>query len=207
MVAVRPPEDTAEDFFFFGVFCFKNLISRTPGYIPDMVEVQYEQDIQLALSTLGAGTALKAATKIDSARLNGFRIAKVNIAATLRNKTASEGPIVWGLQCNMSAAEIKAALEADPQDSTADDDKGDGQWLKILGFVGVTATDAPLTSDAGPGATAVSLAARMMEVKVNWSVIEGKDFSLFAFNIGSGALTTGTIIDAIMEIFGVWLRD
>ncbi len=172
-----------------------------------MVEIQYEQDIQFALSTLGAATALKAATKVDASRLNGFRIAKVNVAATLRNKTASEGPILWGLQCNMSAADIKAAIESDPQSSTADNDRGDGTWLKILGLIGFPTTDAPLTGGVGPGATAVSLVAHMMEVKVNWSVIEGQDFSVFAFNMGSGALTTGTIIDAVLEIFGVWLRD
>ncbi len=167
-----------------------------------MVVITYEHDLSFALGALAANTALKGATKIDSSRLNGFRVAKVRLAATIRGKTTDEGPILWGLSANMSAAEIKAAIEADPQDSTADNSKGEGAWLTFLGQITHGSVEGPLTGGIGP-----DVSAPVMDVKVNWSVLEGKDFSLFAYNMDSGALTTGATIAAVLEIFGVWLRD
>lgn len=169
-----------------------------------MVVIQYENDFVLAIGALAANDAVNGQTKIDSTRLNGFRIAKVKIVATLRGKTASEGPLLWGLCCNMNAAELEAAIEADPQSSVADNDKGEGQWLSILGMIPFGMTAGPLTSTGGAIAGA---AAHMDDHKVNWSVIEGKTFDLFVYNMEGSAVTTGGIIEAAMEIFGVWLRD
>ncbi len=170
-----------------------------------MVIVQYDQDLSLSLGTLGAVDAIaQASAKIDAGRENGFRIAKLNIMGTLTGKTATEGPIAWGIACNMNAAEIELAIESDPQDSAENDDRGVGTWLKPLGMITLEQTAGPLTG-GGSGGTQGGVAT-MIEVKVNWSVLEGHDFTVWAYNQGS-ALTTGAILTFFVEYFGVWLRD
>ncbi len=170
-----------------------------------MVEISYEEDGLLTLSTLGALAAISQATKIDASRGNGFRVSKVNIAAQVEGKTAAEGPLIWGLSANMTAAQVKAAIEADPQNRTADNVRGAGQWLKFLGVIGLNQTEGALTGPAGGIPSSASM--QFMEVPVNWSVIEGQNFQLFVYNTFGSALTTGTLIRFYMEIFGVWLRD
>lgn len=164
-----------------------------------MVIINYEEDGSLALGTLESLNAISGATKIDATRLQGYRIAKVDLSMTVKAKTAAEGPICFGIACNMSAAEVEKAIEADPQSSTDDNERGEGGWLKMLGII-------PVSAIAGPITGTISGAAQMITVMVNWSVIEGKEFTVWAYNMGA-QLTTGTIISWIMEIFGVWLRD
>ncbi len=170
-----------------------------------MVVILYDQDLSLGLGTLAAVDAIAQAGKIDASRLNGFRIAMLRIVATVTGKTTAEGPLIWGIACNMDAAEIEAALEADPQSSADDDERGVGQWLKILGMIPLETTFGALTGGPG-GPSAGSAVATPMDVKVNWSVLEGKEFVIWAYNQGA-ALTSGTIITCAIEYFGVWLRD
>ncbi len=166
-----------------------------------MVEIQYESGLNvLGLGTLAAKDAVNVDTNIDASRLQGFRVASINIAAVVSGKTASEGPIMWGLSCNMTAAEVESSIEADPQDSTVETDHGKGQWLKIMGLIPLASTSGSLTGDG-------SNVAKPDHLKINWSVIEGKNMSVWAYNLDSSPLTTGTLITYVMEIFGVWLRD
>ncbi len=165
-----------------------------------MVEIIYENDFVLALGALAGNDAVAGVTKVKAANLQGFRVAKVRIAAQLDQKTTAEGPLVWGLAANMSAAQIEAAIEITRTSSTGTTQKGPGAWLKILGLI-------PFAMTAGPITGSNNLSAEMMEVLVNWSTIEGQDFSLFVYNQGAGAITTGAFILAVMEIYGVWLRD
>ncbi len=168
-----------------------------------MVIIQYDHDNSFPLSTLGANTAILGATKIDSTRLNGFRIAKVRITAAITGKTTAEGPIAWGLCCNLTAARLKAIIEADPQASTEDDEHGSGEWLMHMGMMTLATTAGPLTGGLG----GPNVAAQHEEHKINWSVIAGKSFDLWAYNMSGSPLTTGAIIQSFQEIFGVWLRD
>ncbi len=103
----------------------------------------------------------------------------------------------------MNAAEIESAIESDPQDSAENDDRGSGTWLKPLGIIPLNMTGGPIT---GVGGTESAAAALFLEVMVNWSVMEGHDFTVWAYNMG-GALTTGAILTFFVEYFGVWLRD
>ncbi len=167
-----------------------------------MVEIGYDEDFVLPLGTLGAGVVISQQTKIDASRLNGFRVAMIRMSAMLSGKTTAEGPIAWGIACNMDAAEIEAAIEADPQDRTKSDAKGEGQWLKHLGLIGLGATELGLT-----GAGALVNKADPIDIKINWSVIEGENFVMWARNMDTSALTTGTLLTAFIETFGVWLRD
>ncbi len=169
-----------------------------------MVDIQYEEDLTLALSTLGAATAIAQVSRIDSSRENGFRIAKLRIAALLEGKTAAEGPLSWGISCNMSASDIGTAIKADPQAAVNQNAaRGEGTWLKMLGLIALGATNAALTGTPG-GDDKIAM---FDEYVINWSVPEGQNFQIWAFNMDTGALTTGSLITAAMEIFGVWLRD
>ncbi len=170
-----------------------------------MVEINYEEAFVFPLGTLAAKDIIALVTKIDSARLNGFRIAKIRIAAAVTAKTAAEGPLAWGIGCNIGAASIEAAIEADPQSKVADNVRGDGTWIKTLGIIPLEMTAGALTGTTGGGAS--GHAAGMDEYVVNWSVIEGQEFNVWAYNMGTGALTTGAVIHSFMEIMGVWLRD
>ncbi len=165
-----------------------------------MVVIGYEHDGVLTLGALAGNKPSVQATKIDASRLNGFRLAKLRIAASVVGKTATEGPIAWGIACNLDADQIESIIEADPQASVEDDDHGAGEWIKTLGLIPLKAVEEPLTGPSGA-------VAAMDDHKVNWSIIEGKDFTVWAYNMQSTALTTGTLIHFFCEFFGVWLRD
>ncbi len=167
-----------------------------------MVEILYDMDVELALSTLGAGSVVSQATKIDGTRGNGFRIAKVDYTGQLSNKTATEGPIVWGLACNVDNTQLAAILAGDPQNSTEDDDHGAGQWVKQMGMFSKVGTGAPAHGGGIDGSSDES-----HSIKVNWSVIEGQNFTIWARNNDTGALTTGTLLTLALTFYGVWLRD
>ncbi len=164
--------------------------------------ISYENNGALVLSTLGSLDVVNADFKIDASRGSGFRIAKTRLAATLKGKTATEGPILWGLACNLAAAELEEAIEADPQTSVDDEKRGEGTWIKMLGLIGINMTAGALTGNGGGNDGAASF----MDIVINWSVIEGQAFTLWAYNLGA-ALTTGSIIQFTAENMGVWLRD
>ncbi len=164
-----------------------------------MVIIQYDNDGILPLSTLAANDVISVDTKIDGSRLQGFRIAVLSILATITGKTATEGPLLWGVSCNMAAGSIESAIESDPQSSAADNNRGEGAWLKILGMIGLEVSEGPLTGGN-------SLMVLPLNVKVNWSVIEGQSLQVWVYNMGA-ALTTGTVFHFAIEEMGVWLRD
>ncbi len=164
-----------------------------------MVEITYDSDAVLALGTLAASAVGVQPTRVDATRTQGWRTAMLRIVATLAGKTTAEGPILWGIACNLDATQINAVLIGDPQNATEDDDHGAGQWLKILGLIDLAATEGPLT---GP-----SEIAQPIDIKVNWSTIEGEAVVVWARNNGGSPLTTGGLITFSIENFGVWLRD
>ncbi len=174
--------------------------SNTKG--DKMVEIQYTLQTTLTLGTLASADVIAASSKIDSSRLQGFRVSKVRWAGTYTGKTSGEGPIVYGMAANMTAAEIENAIEADPQASTEDDGRGDGSWLKPLGVISKNGTAGSLGPDGGSGEVC-----NFIDVKANWSVIEGKDFSFWAYNLHGSSLTTGSELQFATEFMGVWLRD
>lgn len=157
---------------------------------------QFDEDLSQGLGALAANDVIAAVTKTDGSRTQGFRLSKVRICGRFSAKTATEGPIAWGISCNGGGTDVENAIEADPQNSSDDDVRGSGLYIKPLGIIGVEETQGSL-HEGMPH----------LDVKVNWSVPEGENFSLWFYNMGSGALTTGTLIHAFIEKFGVWLRD
>ncbi len=159
--------------------------------------LQYDQRIDQAIGALASATAILLGTKIDASRENGFKIFKAKINLTYRAKTVDEGPLMWGLCCNVAdAAAIKGILEDDEQSSFGDPEIGGGEWLKILGYIprGATASD-------------LERAEEMIGTKINWVIPEGSKMNVFVFNMDDAAITTGTLLDYSINWSGVWLRD
>lgn len=162
---------------------------------------QFDEDNAITLGTLGAGLAILGTGVIDNTRLNGFRLTKSRIGVTLSGKTTAEGPIAYGVSCNVSAVELAAILQADPQSRTKDDDRGDGAFVYTMGVIGELTTAFPGATPDGP-----PVMVSIPYGKNGWSVIEGDTWALWAFNMGA-QLTTGTVIKFFAEHYGVWLRD
>ncbi len=157
------------------------------------LEIQYDEDASIVMSNASANTAVLGASKIDASRENGFRIIKSKVNFGFHSKTVDEGPVVFGMAIGMTAAQIKAALEDDPQISSAVLSKSKSMWLKPLGVVPFTAVEEE------------SAVHRLMTIPVGWSVIEGSLLSYWGY--AQGALTTGMVITIFAEHLGVWLRD
>ncbi len=160
----------------------------------------FDIDGNITLGALGGNDAILGVTKIDASKRQGFRIVKSDWFLTLTGKTTAEGPIMIGVCCNMNAAEVEAAIEADPQGRTDDETRGKGTFIKLLMVLGLLDTAFP-TPDGGR-----VFHREVKYGKNGWSIPEGKTLSLFAYNSGS-ALTSGTVVLFSAEHFGVYLRD
>ncbi len=167
--------------------------------MPDLKQ-QFDADANLTLGALGGNDVIAQNSSIDGSRAQGFRIMKSEIFMTLTGKTTAEGPIIWGVACNMDAAEIEAAMEADPQDRNADDSRGEGTFIKILDVIGLVEVTRPTTNSLNSPLFKVSYG------RNGWSIPEGQNLSFWAMNVGA-ALTSGTVLLFSAEHFGVWLRD
>ncbi len=156
---------------------------------------QFEDDFVLNLLTLAAGDVTAGTFKIDGSRGQGFRVAKSMLHVHLIGKTATEGPITFGVAFNMTAAAIEAAIEADPQASIEDNSRGEGTYIMPLGMITLADTEGRLSPRAG------------YVISPNWSIIEGQNYQFWAFNMSGGALTTGAALHVFASHFGVWLCD
>jgi len=152
--------------------------------------------VTISPGTLGSSTALAAVTRIDSSLKQGFRVAKASFTGVFSGKTTAEGPVQFGYEIGMSAAEIKAYLEADPQKDQDDHFIRKGQYIKTLGVIGLADTAGALFGGIG----------RHWEDSPQWSISEDGFLSIWAYNWGA-ALTSGLSIDMNMCINGVWFRD
>ncbi len=165
-----------------------------------MVEVQYDETAFVTIGALLALDAVTGVSKIDAARLNGFRISKIKCFPKLTGKTTAEGPLMFGIAANMSAGQIEVALENDAQSSAEDNQIGKGQAIWPLCMIPKDST-----GDAVNGATIFP--PEGFEVKLNWSVIEGKALLYWVYNVSGSTVTTGAVVHVFSQIFGVWLRD
>ncbi len=175
---------------------------RPPGRF-DIMEQQFDHDSNITFGALVAATVAFGNSKMDAARAQGFRLIMSRITAKLTGKTTAEGPLMFGICCNVpTVAELKAYLENDPQGISSDDAKGKNWFVKILGQIPLAAV-----SDSDVGFRL--LEADIVEVKYGkngWSIPEGSFFNYFVYNMGS-TLTTGGVITIAAEHFGVWLKD
>ncbi len=126
---------------------------------------------------------------------------KSDIFVELDGKTSTEGPIILGCCANIpTAAELGTLLANDPQGISSDDARAKNWFVKFLAIVGRAVTAFPTAAGLEPWHFTVSYG------KNGWSIPEGSQWQLFAFNMGS-ALTTGAVFLYAAEHFGIWLRD
>ncbi len=159
------------------------------------MKIQYDSGFLLDLGTLASFDAVAGTFRIDGSRGSGFRVSRSVFFLRFTGKTATEGPIIWGLSMNLTPALVEAAIEADPQTPSDDDSRGDGGWIKPCGIIGLEETAGRLTDFGG------------LVVNPNWSCIEAQNYQLWAYNQDTSTLTTGMRIHGFAEHMGVWLRD
>ncbi len=166
------------------------------------MEQQFDIDVNLVLSTLAGGGEILVDSGIDASREQGFRLIQSMIHVDYTGKTTAEGPIIYGLCCNLAdAGALGAILESDPQGRTTQDiARAKGVYVKILGKISLASTATGSTGQV------------VQPIQVNygkngWSIPEGSKLAYWARNNDGSALTTGTIITFDAEHFGVWLRD
>ncbi len=167
--------------------------------------MQVDEIVSLPLGTLGAKAAILGVTNIDGSRLQGWFQVMCNIAGFFRGKTTTEGPIIFGICANMSATQLAALIATDPQGSTSDTNLIKAFWYRFISIIGLDSTEGDLL--ARGQSTEIQGTSRFESFKVRWAIPEGNNFSIFAYNLGSGALTTGTVFEITLQNFGSWLRD
>ncbi len=160
----------------------------------------------VALGTLAARTAVIINTQF-SAPTNSFLLKRARYFLQLSGRsTADDGPILVGMaHGDATASEIAAAMVErnvnGPDDITSMLDQ-DTAWVvyqnSVKPFI--------IRGDQTYGQVEIS----------DWfqpggqkgiPLIEGSGMVLFAFNSGSGALTTGSNVNGLTMVQGVWLRD
>ncbi len=159
----------------------------------------------VALGTLGARIAINldaSFTGIESS----FLMKRVRYLLQLVGRTiADDGPIAVLINHgNASLGEIAAAMQMDnvigPSDATQSLTEDDA-WMVYQN----TVKTFQLSGDGTEGV-----------IDSGWMDFGGRNgipaqenggFAAHAFNCGSGALTTGSSINGLIQIQGVWLRD
>ncbi len=153
--------------------------------------------IDMALGALANDTAILATTKIDTSRLMGCRPKWINYAIEWRGKTTLEGPCVYGVCDDLTIAQISEWFDADPQhDGDAGAQEASTRHAFILGYMSLVAT----TSQTNQ----VEMD-RIQRVRwPGWEIIEGESLNFFVLNPGV-TLTSGTLVDGVLEILGDWI--
>lgn len=160
------------------------------------IDIDYDENVTLTLGALAGLDVIAQNSKIDSSRENGFFLIRSTILAEVQAKTASEGPIVWGIAIGVAQGDIEQALEADPQSAFGLRLKNPNTYIKPLGLIAFGDTAKNLTPDSNP-----------IVISPKWTVAEGHNLSYWAYNMNASALTTGTLIRIFAEHMGRDLRD
>lgn len=156
------------------------------------------EDIELALSTLAAGTSIKTSLKIDASREQGCRIKDIRYGLTFTAKP-SLGPILVGLcDSNLTVAELDECLDSDPQSDLSVPGQADSM-RKVVPLA--------LIPKVASGDDGNMLFYEQRRAKWYWDVLEGSGIQLFARNMDDTALTGATLIDFSAVITGTWLLD
>ncbi len=164
-----------------------------------VLEQQFDESMTLSVGALALHDVISVDSKIDAARLQGFRLVKSTFFIDAHGKTVQQGPVQLGVALNMSAGGVESAIESDPQDSKADNNRGDGTFIKPLAMM----ADAAISI----GSNRLLQPIEVSYGKNGWSLIEGRSMIFWAYNLGDATLTTGLVVDVFAEHFGVWLRD
>ncbi len=132
----------------------------------------------IALSTLGTKDVLAAV--LINASTDAYRMLSLDGVWSVTGLTAGEGPVAVGIaRGDYTAAEIEEALEA----ATAVD-LGDliaqERASRMVRQVGICSQQEPILNGG-----------QQMKTKLNWPVAIGDQPKIWAYNLDTGALTTG----------------
>ncbi len=168
-----------------------------------LVQNQLTMDT-IALGTLGARAALIINSQF-STPTGTFLMKRIRYFAQLEGRTAiDDGPILIGCaNGDATATEIAEAMNSrnvnGPSDITNVLDQ-DQTWVVYQNTVRPFET----TGEATRG----QVAAHWTKfAKKGIPALEGSGMVIFAYNSGSGALSTGSTVNGIAQIQGVWLGD
>ncbi len=167
--------------------------------------LQFDGQKILTIGALAGQKAVIQPSLIDSSRLQGFHLIWVKLTGFYDGKTVTEGPVMIGLSCNLTADELEAILEDDIQSRSDPTATGPGSWYYPIIVVDIDADEGDIWSGSGnENALRSSLFKKVM---VRWTIPEGKAFGFFAYNLEAGTLTTGMTVTFDTQYFGAWLRD
>ncbi len=158
----------------------------------------------LALATLSGQTAILGNTAFGGIQ-SSFLMKRVRYFMAIASKTIDDdGPILVGIaNGDASVAEISAAMiEGNTQGPTdvTETLTQDETWVVYQNTVRALKIDGAGTEgwlDSGW----INFGG-----KNGIPALEGAGFELFFFNAGSGALSTGSSVNGICHVQGVWLR-
>ncbi len=168
-----------------------------------IVSQQLEFD-EVPLLTAAARTAVILTTQFNNPT-NSFLLKRVRYFAQLVLRTASDnGPILLGCaHGDATPVEIANAMNErnvnGPDDITNVTDQ-DNAWVVYQN----TVVPVMIQGDQTYGQASTGWIS--FGGKNGIPAIEGSGMVVFAYNAGSAALTTGSLIDGICQIQGVWLR-
>ncbi len=147
----------------------------------------------LALSTLAASDLISGA--LTNVSDNEYRAISLKMTWAIRGLTAGEGPITVGVaHGDYTAAEIEEWFESTTTMTRADQigrERGNRKCRQIGTFPGLSSNES--LNDGKP-----------LHTRLNWAIPDGIALNMWAFNSGSGTLTTGAVVTPTGQLFGRW---
>ncbi len=145
----------------------------------------------IALSTLASAVAVKLG--MTGAAPNTYRAVSVSQVWDIIGMTGGEGPILVGYaHSDYTVTEIKEAIE-----SSASIDPGlkieQEKSNRLIRIVGQLDQQTNNLNDGKP-----------LKTRLNWLISPGDEVSIFAYNDGAAALTTGAVVKSSGNL---WVRD
>ncbi len=146
---------------------------------------------ELALATLASDTVL--ATVLIGTSASTYRCMSVSLTWSLTDLTANDGPIIVGLAfSDYTVTEIKECLEA-AEAIDIGDKIGQEKANRLVRIVGSMNEVRESLSEG-----------RLIKTRLNWLIPIGKAINVFAYNTGTGALTTGAFLNCDGSM---WVKD
>lgn len=137
-----------------------------------------------ALSTLASNTVLAAGIQGATLTRAAYMIS-ADLYVTLRNHTAGEGPIAWGVaHSDYSVTEIQEALTSDALDTS---DLIAGERARRL------VRDGGIFS--GLNTEEAYNNGQVKRVRIRFTINAGQDLQIWFWNMSGAALNTGTVVE------------
>ncbi len=157
-------------------------------------------DVSADLGTLTNRDAVVIGGKYDAGVLNQhFRIIKIDYFMGIKpsaSLTFNNGPVLFGIsRGDLAASEIEQAIEAlplDPQSTALEQ-----SMRVVIPLEVMTWSDAAVGEDTPPFITGSKT--------IRWTFIKDDGWTWWAYNMSAQNLETGTFINIIAKIFGVWV--